>query len=289
MFTTLQETNDYYRNQMLPGRPAGIIVEMWRDLAFQDKQLVLSGVPDSVAAEFYHEAAMVVEPLLPALLVDYLAFGRLMAQLIYEITKGYWTGCSIISQDYCQVTFSPISPEPSLAMVTSEEHRDWATTLEPRIVQQRKNMDPDLVRLMREGKNIPIEQRNVLYLARKAFASDFFGTSFIPSSEAKHGLSNLTHYLWEMKVVVGLLDDENAVNKHYLPIANKLRDHICGYVFGKMFSILAEQQQYPWTPTIEWVEDAGAESRTSIINRSLAKLGYTIEELVDSQSTIWVS
>jgi len=287
-FTTVQEVNKYYRN-MVQTSLAGTVVEMWRDLAFQDKHLVLSGVPDEKSAMFFHDAVKEceIERHLPALCADYLVFGRLAAHLVYDVIKGYWGACIILDHDYYSIKLFPFSAEPVISVESTEQQQEWASSTDSRVVEQRKNLDPTLVTQMARGEAVQLKPMNTLFLARKCFASDFYGTSWLANVREDVDPAKPAELLYKLRVHVAKLCGDQNLQEHYVEAAARLRDRICDYVFyKKMFPFLAKQHGYKLTPTVEWVDKEDAEHPRDIVVRTLEQTGVALAELEERQSML---
>lgn len=287
-FSTVQEVNKHCRDLLLHSHTVGLAIEMWRDLAFQGKRLVLSGVPDQKSAEFFHDAVVgsTIERQLPLLLTDYMVFGRFAANLLWDVTKGYWGACIPLDVDYCSIKLLPTLGEPLVSVETTPEQQEWATSTDPCVVEQRDSLDPTLVQCMARGEAIQLKPMNTLFLARRAFASDFYGTSWLSNvGDAAH--MRPAEILFKLQVQVSRLHDDADFQLHYVDAAARLRDRICDYVFHeKMFPFLAKQHGFTVTPTIEWADKKGAESPRSIVVRALERTGSALATLEAQQELL---
>jgi hypothetical protein len=135
-------------------------------------------------------------------------------------------------------------------------------------------------------KSIPLEQQNTLFLARRAFPSDFYGTSWL-SNVTDAANMHPASVLLKLRVLLSKLHDEKDFQLHYVDAAARLRDHICNYVFSeKMFPFLAAEYCYPWTPTVEWVDKKNAEPPRNIVVRALERTGSELATLEAKQEWI---
>lgn len=291
-FTSVQQMNQHYRGLLRQLGVVDVAVTIWRELAFQDKQLVLCGVPDEKAAEFFQRAVedSTVERQLPWMLTDYLVFGRFTAHLIDDATKGGWTGCVIHDPDQCSVRIMPNGQEPEVMIETTEDQQAWATSQDPRVTEQRERIDPELIRLMAAGESIPLKPENTLTLARRAYASDFYGTSWLTNAQPlepapKAEAAVVAHMLLQLNIRLTRLRDDR-IKPYYVDTAARLRDRISGYVLGKMFSFLADSHQYPWVPTAEWRSTGGVEAVRTTIIREVETLGFLVNELEQQQEQL---
>ncbi len=284
-FSTVQEANRHYRDLLLHSHTVGLAIDLWRDLAFQGKELVLSGVPDQQSATFFCDAveASGIEAQLPMLLTDYLVFGRFAAHLLPDVTQGYWTACIPLDLDYCSIRLFPSSGAPQVCLETTPEQQEWASSTDLRAVAQRAELDPEMIQTLAKGERICLKPENTLFLARRVFASDFYGTSWLRNigDAARMRPSEI---FFKLQVHVAKLNDESDFLLHFVEAAARLRDRICDYVFHeKMLPFLAKEHGYAVKPTIEWVDKKGAESPRSLVVRALERTGSLLVTLEAQQ------
>jgi len=176
-----QTQNKIFRNLMMFDAIAGPATEYWRDLAFS-QNVILSGVNDPKIMQFYQDAlyASGVIPMMPMLLSDYLTFGKFVYHQLMDESKGYWTETIPHDLDYVSITVSPVpSLDPLIDLQPTEDQRTWATSSDPRIIEQRTTLDPVLINLMAAGQPIPLAPENTMFLPRMTFATDYYGTSYL--------------------------------------------------------------------------------------------------------------
>ncbi len=179
--TDTQTQNKIFRNIIMYDPVAGPATEYWRDLAFS-KRVRLGGVEDKKVLQFYQDAieSSNVEYWMPWLLNDYLTFGRFVMQLDFDPSKGYWTQLIIHDLDYVEIIASPFpSEDPLINVQPKQQHREWAVSRDPRVVEQREKYDPDLVRLMALGDPYPLPAEHTLFMPRRTSAADNLGTSYL--------------------------------------------------------------------------------------------------------------
>jgi len=176
-----QTQNKIFRNLIMFDPIAGPTTEYWRDLAFS-QNVILSGINDSEILQFYQDAiyASGVIPMMPMLLSDYLTFGRFVFHMIMDERLGYWTETIPHDLDYVSIKVSPIpSLDPVIDIQPTEDMRAWAIASDPRIIDQRRDIDPVLVNLMAAGRPIPLAPENTMFLPRRVFSTDYYGTSYL--------------------------------------------------------------------------------------------------------------
>jgi hypothetical protein len=69
--------------------------------------------------------------------------------------------------------------EPTIDLMVPPSYQRWATSPDPRIIAQRRKLDPKLVRLMAAGATIPLSPENTIFVPRRASAHDVMGTSLL--------------------------------------------------------------------------------------------------------------
>jgi hypothetical protein len=177
-----QTQHKIFRNLLMFDAIAGPAIEYWRDMAFGNS-LQLSGLPGNPdVLKFYQDAidACGIVTQMPMLLSDYLSFGKFVFHMYMDESKGYWTETIPHDLDYVSIKVSPFpSMDPLIDLQPNQEHRDWATSSDPRVQQQRSLMDPVLIKLMAAGQPIPLAPENTMFLARRVHSTDYYGTSFL--------------------------------------------------------------------------------------------------------------
>jgi hypothetical protein len=176
-----QTQHKIFRNLLMFDAIAGPAIEYWRDMAFGNN-ILLSGISDEKVLRFYQDAidACGITTQMPMLLSDYLAFGKFVFHMLMDESRGYWTETIPHDLDYVSIKVSPIpSMDPLIDLQPNQEHRDWAISPDPRVQQQRSQIDPVLVKLMAAGQPIPLAPENTMFLARRVHSTDYYGTSFL--------------------------------------------------------------------------------------------------------------
>lgn len=179
--TDTQTQNKIFRNIIMYDPVAGPATEYWRDLAFS-RYIRLGGLEDQKILQFYEDAieASGVAGKMPWMLNDYLTFGRFVLHLVMDDRKGYWTQCIIHDPDYVEIRMSPFPKEdPVINVQPTNEHRDWAVSRDPRIMEQRDKYDPEVIKLMAVGEAYPLPSEHTLFMPRQAYATDYYGTSYL--------------------------------------------------------------------------------------------------------------
>ena len=173
--------NKIFRNLMMFDAIAGPATEYWRDLAFSSN-VILSGISDESVMQFYQDAiyASGIIQHIPFLLSDYLVFGKFVAHMLMDESKGYWTEVIPHDLDFLSIKSAMLpSMEPLIDIQPTQEQREWAVSADPRIVSQRRELDPVLVRFMAAGRSIPLAPENTIFMPRRVFSTDYLGTSYL--------------------------------------------------------------------------------------------------------------
>jgi len=176
-----QTQHKIFRNLIMFDPIAGPATEYWKDLAFS-QNVILSGIDDNEILEFYQDAidASGIISVMPMLLSDYLTFGKFVFHMIMDKRLGYWTETIPHDLDYVSIKVSPIpSLDPIIDIQPTQDMREWAISSDERIVAQRRDVDPVLVSLMAAGRPIPLAPENTMFLPRRVFSTDYYGTSYL--------------------------------------------------------------------------------------------------------------
>jgi hypothetical protein len=176
-----QTQHKIFRNLIMFDPIAGPATEYYRDLAFSSN-VILSGIEDGEIIQFYQDAieASGIIPIMPVLLSDYLTFGKFVFHMIMDTKMGYWTETIPHDLDYVSIKVSPIpSLDPIIDIQPTQDMREWAISSDERIVAQRRGIDPILVSLMAAGRPIPLAPENTMFLPRRVFSTDYYGTSYL--------------------------------------------------------------------------------------------------------------
>ena len=177
-----QTQHKIFRNLLMFDAIAGPAIEYWRDMAFS-QNIILSGIDDEEVLQFYQDAvtASGIITQMPMLLSDYLAFGKFVFHMLMDEEKGYWYETIPHDLDFVSIKVSPIpSMDPLIDLQPNQEHKEWATSPDLRVMRQRQQLNaPTLIRLMAAGQPIPLAPENTMFLPRRVYATDYYGTSFL--------------------------------------------------------------------------------------------------------------
>ena len=156
-------------------------LEYWKDLAFSE-EIIVSGVTDSKQKQFFEDSlyASGIISELPELLHDFLTFGKFVAHLLYNDSLNYWDGIIAHNLNFLSIQY-PETPGGNaiIDIQPTAEQRAWATSKDPRVVEDRRKIDPVIIKLMAAGKQIPLAPENTIFLPRRAFSWDCKGSSYL--------------------------------------------------------------------------------------------------------------
>jgi hypothetical protein len=176
-----QTQNKLWRQIITMDPIAGPATEYWKEMAFGEK-VILSGIDDEKVEQFYYDAieACSIEGNMADLLGNYLQYGSFVFHMTMDESKGYWDEVIVDDLDFLSITVSPIPSQPPIIdLQPTQEDIAWATNPDPRFKEQRRELDPVLVKLLAMGQPIPLAPENTMFLPRKAYAEDRYGTSYL--------------------------------------------------------------------------------------------------------------
>lgn len=159
---------------------AGPAIDFYREVPFGP--VILGGIKDEKLLQFYNDAlsAIEIQRHLPFLAGDILVEGRLIVHLLLSESKGFWKEMIVHDSDYILVEPSPIiGEEPTIDLMVPPSYQRWAVSPDPRIIAQRRKLDPKLIRMMAAGATIPLSPENTIFVPRRASAHDAMGTSLL--------------------------------------------------------------------------------------------------------------
>ena len=179
--TDRQTQNKIFRNIILYDPVAGPATEYWRELAFS-QYVQIGNLEDNKIQQFYEDAveAVGIVPQMKWLLDQYLVFGSFTLQMEMDEHLGYWVSCMVHDPDFVHVE-RPMFPQDNyiINVQPTNEHREWALSRDPRVVEDRKRYDPKFIKMMATGQTYPIPAQDGMFMPRKAHATDYYGTSYL--------------------------------------------------------------------------------------------------------------
>ena len=159
----------------------GAVVDIYSTLPW-GKIYELIGIDDPKIFQMYQDMieALGIWSALPAISREFLIIGRNISSLPFNETTGLWDTMIPIDPDQAKITPVPFSDtKPLVDVLSSPSWREFARSIDPRIVELKKNMSKDLLAIFQNSSGyFPLEPMNTLFLARRVNQYDHIGTSF---------------------------------------------------------------------------------------------------------------
>lgn len=159
----------------------GTALEYIRDMTFSDG-VILGGVKDEKVLQNYNDAieASGIVGYMPDLLQCFTGLGRFVFHMTMNESKGYWDNVIPHDLDFLSIQAAPMAgTDPLIDLMPNADQKKWALSKDPRIIAQRREYDPVLVKLMAGGKKIPLAPENTMFMARTLFPWDRMGMSLL--------------------------------------------------------------------------------------------------------------
>jgi len=160
---------------------SGSVVDIYSTLPW-GKLYELIGVDDPKINQMYQD---MIESLgiwgeLPAISREFMIIGRMIASLPFNESTGLWDSMVPIDPDQAKITPMPFSGvKPLVDVLSSPAWREFARSVDPRVVEMKENMNKDLLAIFQNSSGyFPLEPMNTLFLARRVNQYDHIGTSF---------------------------------------------------------------------------------------------------------------
>lgn len=160
---------------------AGSVIDIYSTLPW-GKLYELIGVDDPKINQMYHD---MIESLniwgdLPIISREFLIIGRMIASLPFNESTGMWDAMVPIDPDQAKITPMPFSSvKPLVDVLSSPAWREFARSVDPRVVELKESMNKDLLAIFQNTSGyFPLEPMNTLFLARRVNQYDHIGTSF---------------------------------------------------------------------------------------------------------------
>jgi intein/homing endonuclease len=155
----------------------GPAIDFFRELPWSE--WTLSGVDDKLLQR-YDDTLHRINLLgwLPEFSGDFLVLGKGCLHLLWDRTKGEWRDLIIHDPDHIEVSIVPLVNQPiKVDLKPTPAHQAFILSPDPRDQMARKELDPNIIRMILSGEPIPLDPRNTLYLPRRAFPYDVEGVS----------------------------------------------------------------------------------------------------------------
>ena len=156
---------------------AGPMVDFYRELPWSDYRL--SGVDDTSKLRLYEDAfnALGGAEFMSDITGEFLCIGRAIATMIFDESKGYWSGVSFQDPDYVRITPVPIyNADPKVDVQVTQAMHQFAHSRDPRDTDLLKSLPDYVVRMMKGGRQyMPVDPLNCIFLPRKSTPYDAIG------------------------------------------------------------------------------------------------------------------
>jgi len=279
--TTAQEQNKQYRALVIQSPEVAAALEMWVDLTFKEKELFIDTSHDKDRAFLHAVEDSDVVSNLCFLLSDYLVFGKFVAHLPWDDTKGSWTGCIIHDLDYCSFHSQLFNFEMLVSIAPTGELQKWASSVDPRVADQHRKIDPKVLDLLASGEPVPLSPKHTLFLPRRSGPCDLYGTSWLAGIDYR--AMSTAELLLRLGMDISKLKNDYDFTQHYVVRSAEMCDHITDYIFNhKMFPYIASQQGRR-IPSFHWADTTYRENPRNTVLRAFEKLGTLLDELEAQQ------
>ncbi len=146
----------------------------WGEFEFTD-------VKDPQVRQLFEDAiidGLDMVKMMPLLCGEFLVIGRVTASRVFNPSLGYWDNMIIHNDDYVTVHKPVFSNRtPKIDIIPSPALRAFATSTDPRDVEDRESVSSRYIELLRGGSKIPLEPLNTSYAARQLSVNDYLGHS----------------------------------------------------------------------------------------------------------------
>lgn len=160
---------------------AGSVIDIYSTLPW-GKLYELIGIDDPKISQMYHDMieALNIWGDLPIISREFLIIGRMIASLPFNETTGLWDAMVPIDPDQAKITPMPFSSvKPLVDVLSSPAWREFARSVDPRVVELKESMNKDLLAIFQNSSGyFPLDPMNTLFLARRVNQYDHIGTSF---------------------------------------------------------------------------------------------------------------
>lgn len=159
----------------------GNAIDLFSEMPWSDYQLVGEGVDGEVKQ---HYEAMCEEvallSLLPYVVREYFVTGEAIIHNMYDAERRMWNYCTLHNPDQIEVVDAPfIHMDPIIEMIPDQRLRAILSSGDPMLQRVRAQIPPELLSRLLARQNVPLDNLNVTFLARKLHPYDVRGTSII--------------------------------------------------------------------------------------------------------------
>ncbi len=110
---------------------------------------------------------------------EFFVLGEVFPVLDLDESSGYWKRCTIQNPDFMVTERSAVVGEPRISYKPDNELKNVVLRNDKDAIRQRSQLPPEIIKYVKAGKNIPLDNFYVSHLARKVSPYDTRGTSLI--------------------------------------------------------------------------------------------------------------
>lgn len=110
---------------------------------------------------------------------EFFVIGECFPYLTLDRNNMKWSSCVLQNPDFIYVNRSAIVDEPEISMKPDAELKRLVTSTDPQSTRLRAQLPKEMIKLIRNGKNIPLDNFYISHLARKISPYETRGTSLI--------------------------------------------------------------------------------------------------------------
>ena len=112
---------------------------------------------------------------------EFFVIGEVFPKLDIDVKTRKWSRCTIQNPDYIFVKRTPVPSEPEISIRPDAELRRIVINNDPESRKIRAQISPEVLKYVRAGKNVPLDNFYISHLARKVSPYETRGTSLIAS------------------------------------------------------------------------------------------------------------
>lgn len=159
----------------------GNALDLYSEMPWSDFQLVGEGVDGEVKQHFERMCEEVgLLSVLPYVVREFLTVGEAVLHCMYDSDRRMWNYIALHNPDSIEVVDAPfIHMDPIIELIPDQRLRQILTSGDPLMQRVRAQMPDELVGRLLARQNIPLDNLNVTFLARKLHPYDVRGTSII--------------------------------------------------------------------------------------------------------------
>jgi hypothetical protein len=159
----------------------GNCLELYSDMVWSDFQLTGEGVDGEVKDHFERMCEKVeLLALLPYLVREFMTVGEAVVHCLYDSDERMWDYVTLHNPDNIEVIDAPfIRMDPIIELIPDQRLRAILSSGDPMIQKIKAKLPPELLGRLLARQNLPLDNLNCTFLARKLHPYDVRGTSII--------------------------------------------------------------------------------------------------------------